>query len=243
MAEAGALDGRVLLITGAGGGLGAAVATAAAAQGARLILAGRRQQPLNAVYDAIAAGGGPTPALFPIDFTKADAERYEALAAGIEADFGRLDGVFHAAARFAALTPLGNLELAEWQRTLHVNLTAAFAVTQACLPLLLNAPDAAVLFTTDAVGRKPKAFWGPYAAAKAGLEALLALFAAEYGHRDNLRFNAIDPGPLATPLRKRAFPTGDTAAQPPQAAVPACLHLLGPGSREVRGQVVSAAAA
>ncbi|MDN5939161.1 MAG: SDR family NAD(P)-dependent oxidoreductase, partial [Salinisphaera sp.] len=218
-----------------------AVAGAAPAAGATVVLVGRREKTLTPVYDDIVAAGGPTPALFPMDFTRAAPEHYQALADGIANDLGRLDGVLHAAGRLHALTPLAGLELAEWQRSLHVNLTAAFAVTQACLPLLLAAPDAAVVFVADRVGRRPKAYWGAYAAAKAGTDALLSLFAAEYGHRDNLRFHALDPGPLDTPLRTRVFPSGDPAAQPLESAVPACLHLLGPASRGISGRRITVA--
>lgn len=235
------LAGRVILITGAGGGLGAAVARAVAGAGATVVLSGRREQSLAGVYDDIVTAGGPPPALFPIDFTTAADDQYQALADGIASDMGRLDGILHAAARFAGLTPLANLEIAEWQRALHVNLTAAFAVTRACLPLLIAAPDASVVFVSDRLARSPKAFWGPYAAGKAGLEVLLKVFAAEHGHRDNLRFNALDPGPLATPLRARAFPAGDPDARTPAAAVPDCLRLLGPASRGSNGRIVTAA--
>lgn len=221
------LSGRTILITGASGGLGAAVARAAAARGAELVLAGRRQKPLEAVYDDIVAGSGRKPALFPVDFTKATADAYQALADGIAADCGRLDGIVHLAAHFNGLTPLANLEIEEWQRALHVNLTAPFAVTRACLPLLYESPNASVVFATDAVGRAPQPFWGGYAAAKAGLEALLAMLAREHEHRKNLRFHAVDPGPTATALRARAYPAGDPDAAAPEDAVPLFLSLLG----------------
>lgn len=233
------LTNRTILITGASGGLGAAVARAAAAAGAELILTGRRQQPLNAVYDAIVADGGHEPAMFPVDFTKAAADTYDALAEGIKADFGKLDGIVHLAGHFEALTPLANLSIEEWQRSLHVNLTAPFAVTRACLPLLETAPDASVVFTADRIGRASQAFWGGYAAAKGGLETLLGLFAREHAHRDNLRFNAVDPGPTATGLRARAFPADDPQARPPNAAIHLFLHLLGPGSHGVNGQTLA----
>lgn len=237
----GLLTDRTILITGAGGGLGSAVARAAAGEGAALILAGRQQRTLDAIYDTIIADGGSEPALFPVDFTKAAADAYDALAKGIETDYGHLDGIVHLAAHFQGLTPLGNLSVEEWQRALHVNLTAPFAVTQACLPLLQASPDASVVFAADPVGTEPQAFWGGYAVAKSGLDTLLALLVREHGHRDNLRFNAVAPGPTTTPLRARAFPAGDEQARPPTAAVPSFLHLLGPASRGVNGTTLSPA--
>lgn len=233
------LAGRTILITGAGGGLGSAVAQAAAAEGASLILAGRQQQPLEQLHDGIVADGGSQPALFPVDFTKAAPETYTALAEGIESDFGHLDGIVHLAAHFKGLTPLDHTAIEDWQRALHVNLTAPFAVTRACLPLLQAAPDASVVFATDSVGAQPQAFWGGYAVAKAGLEALLDILVRELGHRGNLRFNAVAPGATATPLRARAFPGDDDQARPPTAAVPTFLHLLGPDSAGLNGRTLA----
>lgn len=234
------LANRTILITGASGGIGSAVARAAARAGATLILTGRRQAALDAVYDAIVADGGNQPAMFPVDFTKAAINSYDALAEGIATDFGRLDGIVHLAGHLEALTPLTNLSIEEWQRSLHVNLTAPFAVTRACLPLLLEAPDASVVFAADAVGREPQAFWGGYAAAKAGLETLIGLLVREYSHRANLRFNAADPGPTATALRARAFPDSHDQAQSPDAATPLFIHLLGPDSRALNGRILPA---
>lgn len=177
--------------------------------------------------------------MFPVDFTKATPDTYEALAAGIQADFGKLDGIVHLAGHLEALTPLANLAVEEWQRSLHINLTVPFAVTRACLPLLQASPDASVVFAADHVGRDPKAFWGGYAAAKGGLETLLGLFVREQSHCPNLRFNAVDPGSTRTDLRARAFPDGDPQDQPAETAAGLFLHLLGPESRGSNGRITT----
>lgn len=222
----GALAGRVLLITGAGGGLGSATARAAAAAGAELILCGRGRKRLETVHDAVVADGGRQPALFPIDFGGASEADYERLAEGIETDFGRLDGVAHLAAAFAGLKPLASTPIEEWQRTLHATLTAPFMITRACLPLLQAADDAAVVFATDGHAANGPAFWGPYAAAKAGLETMANMLAAETGGQP--RVHVLDPGPLDTPLRRRAYPGGDPNAAAPDAAATDIVRLLGP---------------
>lgn len=233
------LSNRVILITGAGGGLGSVVATAAAQAGAELILVGRRLKPLEKVYDAITAQGGPEPALFPLDFTKAGADDYQRLIDGISNDCGRLDGIVHLAARFDGLRPLYDYDVADWQRSLHVNLTAPFAITESCIPLLRAAPDASVIFASDRTGRDAKPYWGAYAVAKAGLDTAVKLFAAEYEHLENLRFNAVDPGPLLTLLRKKAFPMDDPEGREPKVALAPFLHLLGPESRGTTGQILT----
>lgn len=222
----GALAGRVLLITGASGGLGSAAARAAAAAGAELVLCGRNRKRLEAVYDAIVEAGGLEPALFPIDFGGASEADYERLAEGIEADFGRLDGVAHLAAAFAGLKPLASTPIEEWQRTLHATLTAPFMITRACLPLLQAAEDAAVVFAADRHAAEGPAFWGAYAAAKAGLETMANMLAAETGGHP--RVHVLDPGPLDTALRRRAYPGGDPDAADPAEAAAEIVRLLGP---------------
>lgn len=233
------LNGRVILITGAGGGLGSAVARAAAKAGAELILVGRRVKSLEKIYDAIVADGSPEPALFPLDFTKAGADDYQRLVDGITADFFRLDGIVHLAAHFDGLRPLHDFDVANWQRALHVNLTAPFAITESCMPLLRAAPDASVVFAADHVGREAKAYWGAYAVAKTGLETTVKLFASEYEHVQHLRFNAVDPGPMLTALRKKAFPNDDPDARDPEVAVAKFLELLGPASRGISGRILT----
>lgn len=232
------LADRVILITGAGGGIGSAVALAAAQAGAELILCGRTQAHLDATYDAIVAAGGPQPALFPIDFVAASNDDYNRLAEGIRSDCGRLDGIVHLAAHFDALMPFTDQTVDAFRRNLHVNLTAAFAITKACLPLLVESGDASVIFAADSAGAQRKPFWGGYAVAKAGLDCMMTILAQELEHQPGLRFNAVDPGPTRTKLRKLAFPRDDPDASTPQAVVPTFMYLLGPDSHDINGQTL-----
>src|SRR6478672_10167830 len=140
------LAGRVVLITGAPGGLGSVAARACARAGATVVLLGRKVPKLNRLYDAIVAEG-PEPLLYPLDLEGASPDDYAELAARIEPELGRLDGLLHCAAEFRGLTPLLHTDPAAFARAIHVNLTAPAWLTQACLPLLLRAPDAAVVFT------------------------------------------------------------------------------------------------
>src|SRR5699024_5293414 len=230
---------RVILITGAGGGIGSEVARAAAAAGASCVLLGRSSDKLNQTYDAIVAAGDPEPALFPLDLTKAGEIDYQRLIHGIDTDFGRLDGLVHLATRFDGLMPLTSQTVQDWQRTMHVNVTAAFALTQSCLPLLTAAADASVLFAADRRGAR-KAFWGAYAASKNALMAMARLLALEHAQNRQLRFNAIDPGPTATALRRSAFPSDDPAAQPAAAIAGLFVHCLGPATQGINGQLLNA---
>ena len=231
---------RVVLITGAGGGLGAVVARAIAAAGAECVLLGRRERTLTPVFDAIVADGSPEPALFPLDVTRAGEDDYQRLVDGIAADCGHLDGVVHLAARFDGLMPLATHPIDGWQRIMHINLTAAFTLTQICLPLLQSVDDASVVFTLDDAAAKPKAFWGAYGVSKAGLSSLVKMFAVEHEQSDRLRLNGIDPGPRQTPLRAKAFPTEDPSAQLPESIADTYVHLLSAAARGTTGQILGA---
>ncbi len=234
-----ALAGRVILVTGAHGGLGSVAAQACAAAGATVVLLGRRLPRLNRVYDAVAAAG-PEPMLYPLDLEGAGPDEYTELAERIGASAGHLDGVLHCAAEFRGLTPLEHQDPAAFARAIHVNLTAPWWLVQSCLPLLRQSPDAAVVLAVDDPARVGQAFWGGYGVAQHGLHALVRMLAAELAN-DPVRVCALQPGPMRTPLRARAF-ADDTAGdlRDPQAYAGRCVTLLSPAGAAHRGQVVVA---
>ena len=228
---------RVLLITGAAGGIGHAVALACARHGARVILHDRTEKSLEKIYDAIEAGGGPAPAMLPLDLMQATPDACAALAQTVEREFGRLDGLLHCAAELGALAPLELYEPPMWLRVLQVNLTAAWLVTRACLPLLKQSPDASIVFTSADVGRQGRAYWGAYGVAGFGLEGMMQIFAEELAAWPNLRVNSIDPGNVRTALRAKAYPGEAPNIHPlPEGIVASYLYLLGPDSRGLTGR-------
>jgi len=235
------LHDRVILVTGAGQGLGRTVARACAAHGATVILHGRKVAKLERVYDEIKAAAHSEPVIFPLDLeTAADAD-FEGMAEAIRKQLGRLDGILHSAALFTAPRPLGSQTLAEWQRLMQVNLAAPFALTRACLPLLLRAPDASVVFTSETHGVQPSAYWGAFAVAKSGLQTLVRVWSDELERHENLRFNVFVPGPVASPQRAQSHP-GEVPGtlKAPEALLPCYLYLLGPASRGTRGATITA---
>lgn len=239
VAAADALAGRVVLVTGANGGLGAAASRAAARAGATVVLLGRRVRALEKLYDEIATPG-PPPAIYPLDLEGATPSDYEVLAATIARECGGLDGILHAAAHFTGLAPLALADPSDGLRSLHVNVTAAVALTQACLPMLGQRPDASVVFVLDDPARIERAHWGAYALAKAGLGALVRVWSDELG-KSPVRIAGLLPGPMRTPLRARAYFAEDPGAvAPPDAFAPACTFLLGPDGASVRGAVLDA---
>ena len=233
------LAGRVILVTGAGQGLGRAVALDCAAHGATVALLGRRQEKLEATYDAIVAAGGAEPAMVPLDLATAGTAEYDALAGLLGHELGALHGIAHCAAHFVPLAPLADQTLELWLELLRVNLAAPFAITRACLPLLTAAPDSSVVFVGETHGAHPLAYWGGFAVSKAGLTALATIWAQEMELAGRPRMNVLVPGPIASPQRSRSHPGEDPAMlRPPQTAARAFLYLLGPGSRAITGQTL-----
>ena len=240
-AEPGLLEGRVILITGAGGALGRALSLACAQAGATVILAGRRAAKLEKVYDEIEAMGAPRPAVAEIDLALATAVQYDELAAVVEREFGKLDGLVHAAALLGDRTPLEQHDVPSWCKVLHVNLTAPFILTQVLLPNLRKAPDASVIFVSSGVVKRPRPFWGAYAVSKAGLESLRAMWAEELEGEPNLRMNSVNPGRLRTPMRAAAYPAEDPNTVPlPQTVCGVFLYLLSRHGRAIDGQFIDA---
>ncbi len=231
-----ALDGRVILVTGAAGGLGAAAAVACAQAGATVVLLGRKVAPLNRVYDAVKAIG-PEPLLYPLDLEGATPDDYAELAQRIEADLGRLDGVLQCAAYFKGLTPLQHTDPAEFARAIHVDLTARWWLTQACLPLLAASDAGAVVLVIDPVGQRADAFWGGYGLAQQAQVALVPMLQAELGDHGP-RISGLQPGPMRTGLRSRAFqPNSDLTARVAANYAPACVELLSAAGAAWRGRI------
>jgi NAD(P)-dependent dehydrogenase (short-subunit alcohol dehydrogenase family) len=237
-ASPGCLRDRVVLVTGAAGGLGSASALAAAQAGATVVLLGRKVRSLEKVYDDCAALAGAQPALYPLDLAGASAHDYAELAATIERECGRLDGIVHAAAHFEALQPAADIEPEEWLRCMHVNLSAPFLLTQACLPLLQGASDASVVFVIDDPVRLRKAHWGGYGVAKQGLAGLAAILHEETEHTA-LRVHTLLPMPMRTALRRAAYYGENTLElPPPDTAASAVIYLLSADGTSARGKVL-----
>lgn len=232
------LAGRVVLVTGAYGGLGSAVARAVMRAGATVVITGKRKRQLEKLYDALREDGLAEPVIHPLDMEVATPKEYAALAEGLERDFGRLDGIVHCAASFAGLTPIAMHKPDDWLRAMHVNVNAPFALTQACLPLLTQASDSAVVFVLDNPELLQRAHWGGYGVSKAALERLVAILHEETDESP-LRVHALLPAPMRTSLRQLAYFGEDIMQQPtPDASADAVVYLLGPEALAARGAVL-----
>lgn len=229
------LAGRVIAVTGASDGIGRAVALACAHQGAGVILIGRSVKKLEAVHASIEAQKGAA-LIALLDLEKAVARDYDELGAAVLQHYGRLDGLVHCAGMLGTLTPIEHYDVPTWCRVMHVNVTAAFALTQVLLPALKRSADASVIFSSSGVGRRGRAYWGAYAVSKFALEGLTQVLADELENISPIRVNALNPGPARTAMRRKAYPAEDADSLPlPESLTGPYITLLGPKSRGVTG--------
>ncbi|MDO7910145.1 YciK family oxidoreductase [Pseudomonas sp. 22-AL-CL-001] len=235
------LAGRIILVTGAGRGIGAAAAKAYAAHGATVLLLGKTEANLIEVYDQIEAAGHPQPVVIPFNLETAEPHHYGELAALIETQFGRLDGLLNNASIIGPRTPLDQLSGEHFMRVMHINVNATFLLTSTLLPLLRLSSDASIAFTSSSVGRKGRAHWGAYGVSKFATEGLMQTLADELEGVAPIRSNSINPGATRTAMRALAYPAENPQDNPaPEDIMPVYLYLMGPDSAGVNGQAFNA---
>lgn len=220
------LKDKVILVTGASDGIGRAISLAYARYGATVVLLSKSIKPLEVVYDEIIDSGGPIPAIYPLNMEGANVNDYMTMAETIEKELGRLDGIVLNAGWLPAFIPFKEYDVELWSKTITVNLHANFLIIKACLPLLENAEDPAILMSAHE-GRK--AYNGAFGIAKAGMSAMMDIIADEYdGDEMFIRVNSIDTGPLKTQMRRLNYPLEDidTLAEP-EAVVGPYLYFMG----------------
>ena len=234
------LKDKIILITGAGDGIGRAAAISYALHGATVVLHGRTLNKLEVIYDEIESLGAPQPAILPLQLSTASSREYEHLATMLEEQFGRLDGILHNAGILGARVPLADYPIETWDEVMAVNLRAPFVLTQALLPLLQKSEHASVVFATSGVGREARALWGAYSVSKVAIEAMNKIFAAENSF-PNIRYNCINPGATRTAMRAQAYPQEEPLSLPtPESIMPAYLYLMGEDSLHMTGESINA---
>lgn len=234
------LAGRVVLVTGAGAGVGRTAALAYARHGADIVLLGRTRSKLEAVFDLIVAETPTKPVIVPADLATLDEAAADNLAEAIRDDYGRLDGILHNASVLGPRVPVAHYPADAWAEVMQVNAMAPVLLTRALLPLLEAAPEASIVFTSSGVGRVGRAYWGAYAVSKFATEGLSQTLADELEHT-GVRVNALNPGGTRTAMRAAAYPAEDPATLPePEAHMDLYLYLMGPDSAGVTGRSVDA---
>jgi NAD(P)-dependent dehydrogenase (short-subunit alcohol dehydrogenase family) len=235
------LQDRVILITGAGDGIGRTAAITYAKYGARTILCGRTVSKLEQVHDDIVSTGCAQPGIYPMDLTGAADQDYLRMADILDREYGCLDGLLHNASILGNRLPLQYYPAEVWQRVIQTNLNAPFLMTHALLPLIQRSKDASIIFTSSGVGQVPRAFWGAYSVSKHGIEAMSAIFAQELEKTSVIRVNTINPGATRTHMRAEAYPAEDPGKlKTPAEIMTLYLYLMGPDSIGVNGQSLNA---
>jgi NAD(P)-dependent dehydrogenase (short-subunit alcohol dehydrogenase family) len=236
------LKQQVILITGAGGGLGSVAALTLAKSGAHVILLDKNIPKLEVVYDAILSANAPEPIIYPFDLAGANENDYQDLANKITEEYGSLQGLLHSAVEFSSFTPISQFGTKEWGHTLNVNLNAAFLLTRVLLPVLEQSQHASIVFTSDSSARKSQAYSGAYGVSKIAMEALAKILSEELESGSKVRVNTLVPGAVDSPLRKRAYPAEDKTKLPTmEYLAPAYLYLFGAQSIGITGQLINAA--
>lgn len=236
------LKDKVILVTGAGDGIGKAAALTYAKHGATVILLGRTTKKLDAVYDLIEKNKYPQAAIVPLNLDGASEHDYLELSNTIKSEFGRLDGILHNASLLGQRTSLIDYDPALFEQVMRVNVTSQLLLNQALLPLMEKAQNASIIFTSSGVGRTAKPNWGAYAISKFATEAMMQLFASELATLSpNIRANAINPGATRTSMRTEAYPEEDPSTLPtPENIMPIYLYLMGRDSLTMNGQSLNA---
>ncbi len=231
------LDNKIILVTGAGDGIGKVAATTYARHGATVLLLGKTSSKLEAVYDEIVAAGHPEPGIAPLDLSSTDSGDMHQLFDVIHDRYGRLDGLLHNAAILGDRVPVEQYDMNTWARVMQVNFTSACLLTRVMLPLLHKANKASLIFTSSSVGATPRAYWGAYAVSKYALEGYAKLLAEELENTAAIRVNILNPGGTRTKMRAAAFPNEDPSTLlTAEDLMPLYLYLMGDDSAAEKGK-------
>lgn len=223
---------RIALVTGASRGVGRAVALALAKSGAHVVALARTQGGLEELDDEIRALGPAEPdatTLVPMDLR--DFAAIDRLGEALCRRWGQLDIFVGNAGVLGLLTPLHHLDPKTWDNVMGVNVTANWRLIRSLDPLLRRSAAGRVVFMTSGAASRAelRAYWGPYAASKAALDALARTYAAETINTSNIRVMLINPGPLRTLMRATAMPGEDPSTlRAPEDLAPKIVEICSP---------------
>ncbi len=236
-----ALKDKVILVTGAGDGIGRAAAKTFAHFGANVILLGKTREKLEAVFDDISANTSTSPVIVPADLRFLSDDNAMALADSIQDAFGHLDGLLHNASALGLMLPLAHYPKSAWDEVFDINVTSTVLLTRHMLPLLDLSSAASVVFTSSSVGRKGRAYWGAYAASKFAVEGIMQTLADETETANRIKVNSLNPGGTRTPMRAMAYPAEDPGTLPtPEERMDIYMYLFSALGRSHHGEALDA---
>ncbi len=226
MTNPSSLDGKIVLVTGASRGIGYQAALEAGRRGAHVIAVARTVGGLEELDDEIVKAGGST-TLVPLDLT--DGDGIDRLGRAVFERWGHLDGLVANAAMLGTLSPVPHVDPKEFDKVIALNVTSNYRLIRSLDLLLRQSTAGRAVFISSSSARSARAFWGPYAASKAALEALVKSYAAELGAVTPVRVNAFYPGAVRTAMRARAVPGEDPESLPhPSAVAPSLVDMIDP---------------
>ncbi len=229
------LTDKKIVVTGAADGIGRAVTIALARAGATVVMLDHKARHLEKLYDQIVAEQATEPVILPVDLATMTPQSATELAQRLYNEFGHVDALLHNAAELGSPSPMDQYDMEYWDKVMRVNFTAPYLFTRAILPVLRQAPQAQVIFTTADCGVTPSAYWGAYAIAYAAVEAQMTLWSEELLQTSKIAVNSLDPGAVRTGLRRRSHPGEDQSTlKLPQDISPVYLKLLS-GDHDMRG--------
>jgi NAD(P)-dependent dehydrogenase (short-subunit alcohol dehydrogenase family) len=230
------LAGRIAVVTGASRGIGRSAAKALAEAGAHVVAIARTQGGLEELDDEILQATGERATLVPFDLAAGDA--IDALGGVLHERYKRLDILVHAGAMLGGLTPVSHILPKSWDEIVAVNLSSTYRLIRSFEPLLKAAPEGRAIFVTSGVASRPRAFWGAYAATKAGMETLVRCWADEV-EQSGVRAVILDPGRMRTRMRAEAFPGEDPLSLPHPDEIGPLVVELAHGPRGLPGENVN----
>lgn len=229
------LKDKIIMVTGAGDGIGRVAALHYAKYGATVILLGRTTEKLESVYDEIESSGAPKPAIIPINLLHMSPEQAQQIAETVQQEFGRLDGLLHNASQLGDMSPIEGYDVETWHKVMQVNVNATFLLTKYLIPVLKASTSASIIFTSSGVGNQGRAYWGAYSVSKFATEGLSQVLADEL-ENTSVRVNTINPGATRTKMRAAAFPAEDpNELKTADALMPLYSYLMADDSQKVNG--------
>ena len=240
-AQQNALTEKVILVSGGGSGIGKSAGLIFAEHGADLILVGKNPAHLESTYQEFLDKNLKPPLLHVMDLEKSNENDFQEINTVIEKEFGKLDGLLNNAGILGDKTPLENYKIDVWKKVFDINVHAPFLLTKSLLPVLKAAENSSIIFTSSAVGKRGKAYWGAYSLTKFATESMMQIFSEELENTSNVRVNSIDPGRVRTKMRAAAYPAEDPLSLlEAKDIMNAYLYLMSNDSLETKGESISA---
>ena len=207
------LSGKTIMITGAAGGLGSAIALKCAREGADLVLLDKNRRGLGQLSDSFAGQGLPLPGLYPMDLAGAGIDDFNEFVDVVGSEFGGLYALIHCALHFDGLQPLDQVEPQAWLQSMQVNVNAPWLLSCAFLPLLKKSGNGRLFFILDDLDTVTGPYWGAYGTCKAALTGMVRQFDASLSHTA-LVVRGINPGAMRSDFRAKVYHAENPLDQP-----------------------------